>query len=89
MALLWPFWALPDLSAANMIPSFVDSCLICGLMWTPAANMIRSFVDSCEIRLLIYFVDLWTHVDPFGLNVDSMWTRLPNMIRSFVDAFPV
>ena len=75
--------------AANMIRSFVDSCLICGLMWTPAPNMIRSFVDSCEIRLLIYFVHLWTHVDPFVLNVDSMWTRFPNMIRSFVDPFPV
>ena len=73
----------------NMIRSFVDSCLICGLMWTPAPNMIRSFVDSCEIRLLIYFVHLWTHVDPFRLNVDSMWTRFPNMIRSFVDPLPV
>ena len=75
--------------AANMIRSFVDSCLICGLMWTPPPNMIRSFVDSCEIRLLIYFVHLWTHVDPFGLNVDSMWTRFPDMIRSFVDPLPV
>ena len=76
-----PFWNTPF-----WLPTFFQNfyrydSLICGPIWTPVPNSFLSFVDSCGIRLLIWFVHLWTHVwfvDSCGLLIwfVHLWTHV-------------